>query len=180
MALARLDELNSLCEDPDLWNDQEKAQSIMQERTRLADKIDLVKSIQVATSENAELIAMAEEEGDDAMVTEAEEQLSKIQAQAAKMQLQSLLSGEVDGNDAYLEVHAGSGGTEAQDWASMLFRMYTRWAEQHGHKVTLMERSEGEEAGIKSATIQIEGENAYGWLKTENGVHRLESGLSQI
>ena len=173
MALARLDELNSLCEDPDLWNDQEKAQSIMQERTRLADKIDLVKSIQDATSENAELIAMAEEEGDDAMVAEAEEQLSKIQAQAAKMQLQSLLSGEVDGNDAYLEVHAGSGGTEAQDWASMLFRMYTRWAEQHGHKVTLMERSEGEEAGIKSATIQIEGENAYGWLKTENGVHRL-------
>lgn len=165
--------MNALCEDPDLWSDQDKAQSIMQERTRLSQKIDSVREIENAVTENSELIVMAEEDGAEDMVLEAEEQLGVIQAKAAKMQLQSLLSGEVDANDAYLEVHAGSGGTEAQDWASMLFRMYGRWADRHGFKVTLMERSEGDEAGIKSATIQIEGENAYGWLKTENGVHRL-------
>jgi len=145
----------------------------MQERTRLGQKIDVVKSIESGLNDNIGLIELGNEEGDQAIVAEAEEALSKIKAHADKLQLQSLLSGEVDRNDAFLEVHAGSGGTEAQDWAQMLLRMYSRWAEQHGYRLSLLEQSDGEEAGIKSATIKIEGENAYGWLKTENGVHRL-------
>jgi peptide chain release factor 2 len=124
-------------------------------------------------NDNRDLIEMAEAEGDAAMVAEAEKALDELRAKSAKMELASLLSGEADGKDAFLEVHAGSGGTEAQDWAQMLLRMYTRWAEQRGYKVSTLERSDGEEAGIKSVTVQIEGENAYGWLKTENGVHRL-------
>lgn len=145
----------------------------MKERNRLEQKVRAVREIETGLQDNSELISMGEDEGDDAVVAEAEGALSALKSRAEKMQLQSLLSGEVDGNDAFLEVHAGSGGTEAQDWAQMLLRMYTRWAEQHGYKVTLLEYGEGEEAGIKSATIQIEGENAYGWLKSESGVHRL-------
>lgn len=145
----------------------------MQERTRLSQKIDIVKTIEAELNDNIGLIELGDEEGDAAIVSDAEKALDKIKEQAAKLQLQSLLSGEVDGNDAFLEVHAGSGGTEAQDWAQMLLRMYSRWAEQHGYKLSLLEQSDGEEAGIKSATVKIEGENAYGWLKTENGVHRL-------
>src|SRR5260221_11569140 len=118
------------------------------------------------------LIAVAEGEGDEAMVDDALATLEQLRARAAKMEIESLLSGEADGNDAYLEIHAGAGGTEAQDWAEMLLRMYTRWAEQHGYKVEWVEESPGEEAGIKSSTLKIIGENAYGWLKTESGVHR--------
>ncbi len=107
------------------------------------------------------------------MVRDAEQTLTRLRAEAGKRELESLLSGEADGSDCYLEVHAGAGGTEAQDWAEMLLRMYTRWAEQHGYKVAWLEESPGEEAGLKSATVQVSGENAYGWLKTESGVHRL-------
>jgi len=156
-----------------LWSDQDKAQAIMKERTRLSQKIDMLRAIETGMNDNVALIELGEEEGDSDIVQEAEKSLNEIKAKIDKLQLESLLSGEADANDAYLEVHAGSGGTEAQDWAGMLLRMYTRWAEQNGYKVTLEERSEGEEAGIKSTTILIEGENAYGWLKAESGVHRL-------
>ncbi len=171
--MQRLDELNALSEDPNLWNDSEKAQKIMRERNRLEAQIEDIKEIEQNLSDNIELIALGEEEGDDEIVKEAEAVLEGLQAKAEKQHLQSLLSGEVDGNDAYLQVNAGAGGTEAQDWAEMILRMYVRWSEQRGYKVSTMERSEGEEAGIKSATLCISGDQAYGWLKSENGVHRL-------
>src|SRR5689334_19636289 len=145
----------------------------MRERTRLEQGINSYLSIERELDETLELNELAEAEGDQAMLAEADRTLAKLKEEAGKRELESLLSGEADGNDAYLEVHAGAGGTEAQDWAEMLLRMYTRWAEQHGHKVEWLEESAGEEAGIKSATIRILGENAYGWLKTESGVHRL-------
>ncbi len=173
VALARLDELGTLSEDPDLWNDQEKAQSVMREKTQLEGSIAEINSIQSTLDDNLLLIEMGEEEGDDAVVKDAEAALDKLKIKTDKLQLSSLLSGEADNNDAFLEVNAGAGGTEAQDWAEMLLRMYIRWAEQHGHKTSTLEYSEGEEAGLKSATIKIEGVQAYGWLKTENGVHRL-------
>ena len=145
----------------------------MRDRNRLEAKIKAVREVESALNDNTGLVEMGEEEGDDAIVAEAEAALEKLRDKARKMQLQSLLSGEVDANDAFLEVHAGSGGTEAQDWGKMLLRMYARWAEQHGYTVEELDRSDGEEAGIKSATIKISGENAYGWLKSETGVHRL-------
>ncbi|MGE3870365.1 MAG: peptide chain release factor 2, partial [Pseudorhodoplanes sp.] len=119
------------------------------------------------------LIEMGEAEKDQSVIAEAEEALKRLKAETARRELEALLSGEADNLDSYLEVHAGAGGTESQDWAQMLMRMYTRWAEQHGYKVDWIEETEGEEAGLKSATVQIKGRNAYGWLKTENGVHRL-------
>ena len=145
----------------------------MKERTTLAAKIKSVKEIQQGLEDNLGLIEMAAEEGDESIAEEAREALADVLAKAEKLQLESLLSGEADSNPAYLEVHAGSGGTEAQDWAQILLRMYTRWAERQGFKVSVMDRSDGEEAGIKSCTIKIDGDKAYGWLKTENGVHRL-------
>lgn len=145
----------------------------MKERNLLDQKVATVKALQNQLNDAIGLIAMGEEEGDAEIVKEAEESLETLRREAEKLQIESLLSGEADSNDAFLDVHAGSGGTEAQDWASMLLRMYTRWASQHGYKVSVMESSEGEEAGLKSATIKIEGDKAYGWLKTENGVHRL-------
>lgn len=145
----------------------------MKERTQLAARIDAVRAIERGLEDNIALIEMGEEEGDAGIVEEAEAALWKIKGEAAKMELASLLSGEADGNDAYLEVNAGAGGTEAQDWASMLLRMYTRWAESKGYKCEVLDFSEGEEAGIKSATIKLTGDNAYGWLKSESGVHRL-------
>jgi peptide chain release factor 2 len=145
----------------------------MRERTRLDEAVSACRKISTELADNIEIMEMAEAEGDEALVLEAEEALTKLAAFAAEKEFQTLLSGEADHNDAYLEIHAGAGGTESQDWANMLLRMYTRWAEKHGHKVELIEYHAGEEAGIKSATIQIKGENAYGWLKTESGVHRL-------
>jgi peptide chain release factor 2 len=145
----------------------------MKERNRLDAKIKAVRELESGLADNVGLVEMGEEEGDDGVVAEAQGALKQLCEQAQKLQLQSLLSGEADGNDAFLEVHAGSGGTEAQDWAQMLLRMYARWAEQHGYKVEELNRSDGEEAGIKSATIKISGDQAYGWLKSENGVHRL-------
>ncbi len=145
----------------------------MKERTRLGGKIATLRDLETGMNDNVELIAMGEEDGDAGIIADAEKSLNEIKIKAEKLQLQSLLSGEADANSAFLEVHAGSGGTEAQDWAEMLLRMYVRWAEQNGYGVTQLERSDGEEAGIKSCTIKIEGENAYGWLKAESGVHRL-------
>lgn len=145
----------------------------MKERNTLDQQIQKINDLQNNLDDNVEFISLAEEEGDDDVLAEAEASLQSMQAVLEKLQLESLLSGEVDANDAFLDVNAGSGGTEAQDWASMLLRMYTRWAEAHGYKTSLLEQSAGDEAGIKSTTIKIEGHNAYGWLKTETGVHRL-------
>ncbi len=145
----------------------------MRERNRLAGLIDGVRTMESDAADALELVAMAEAEGDAAMVADAMATLRTVLEEAKRREIESLLSGEADANDAYLEVNSGAGGTEAQDWAEMLARMYSRWAEQHGYKVQLMEQSEGEQAGIKSATLQVSGPNAYGWLKTEAGVHRL-------
>ncbi|WP_143268346.1 peptide chain release factor 2 [Azospirillum agricola] len=172
-ALRRLDELNNLAEDPKLWDDPTRAQTIMRERTQLDTSVSGYRALERDLADSLELIEMGEEEGDATVVADAEAQLYALRERAAKLQLESLLSGEADANDCYVEVNAGAGGTEAQDWALMLVRMYTRWAEQHGFKTEWLEESAGEEAGIKSATIQIKGHNAYGWLKTEAGVHRL-------
>lgn len=145
----------------------------MRERTKLDQALGAYKTLASELANGVGLLEMAEAEADAALITEAEQSLIQLQAKAAQRELESLLSGEADGNDCYLEVNAGAGGTEAQDWAQMLLRMYSRWAEQHGYKIELLDESVGEEAGIKSATIQISGRNAYGWLKTESGVHRL-------
>ncbi|MDX2027082.1 MAG: peptide chain release factor 2 [Alphaproteobacteria bacterium] len=172
-SLARLDELNKLAEDPDLWNDSQRAQGIMRERTHLDNAIRGYRELESGVNDNIEMIKMAETEGDQGIIAEAENAIFKLRETAAQRELESLLSGEADANDCYLEVNAGAGGTEAQDWAEMMTRMYVRWAEQHGYKVEWIEESAGEEAGLKSASVQIKGHNAYGWLKTESGVHRL-------
>jgi peptide chain release factor 2 len=146
---------------------------MMRERQQLESAIGAVEQIEKELADQIELIAMAEAEKDVGMVGEAEAALKALAEDAARRQIESMLSGEADGNDAYVEVHAGAGGTESQDWALMLMRMYTRWAEQSGYKVEVLEVHDGEEAGIKSATLLVKGESAYGWLKTESGVHRL-------
>ncbi len=145
----------------------------MRERNRLASLVDGIQAMEREADDSAELIAMAEAEGDAGMAADGQGTLERILDDAKRREIESLLSGEADGNDAYLEINSGAGGTEAQDWAEMLARMYSRWAEQRGYKVQLMEQSDGEQAGIKSATLQVSGDNAYGWLKTEAGVHRL-------
>jgi peptide chain release factor 2 len=145
----------------------------MRERQKLDTAIAAIRGLENELADSTGLIEMAEAEGDSAMVKDGESALDALQKRAEQLRLQSMLSGEADSNDTYLEIHAGAGGTESQDWAAMLFRMYTRWAEQHGYKLQLIEESEGEAAGIKSATLLVKGENAYGWLKTEAGVHRL-------
>lgn len=145
----------------------------MRERQQLDDSIAGVKRLEQQMTDNIELIEMGEEEGDDSIVKEAEDNLKALKLESGKLQVEAMLSGEADGNDTYVEVHSGAGGTESQDWANMLLRMYTRWAERNGFKVELLEVHDGEEAGIKSATILIKGHNAYGWMKTESGVHRL-------
>ena len=145
----------------------------MRERQELDDGINAIKRLEASVRDNIELIEMGEAEGDSSIVDEAEQGIREIMSEVQKRQVESLLSGEADKNDTYLEIHAGAGGTESQDWASMLLRMYTRWAERKGMKVELLEYHDGEEAGIKSATLLIKGHNAYGWLKTESGVHRL-------
>lgn len=145
----------------------------MRERTRLNDQIEAVRAIESGVDDNSMLIEMAEEEGDEAVMVEAEAALNVLRKDAQRRELESLLSGEADDNDAYLQVNAGAGGTEAQDWADMLLRMYLRWADARGFKTSILERSAGDEAGIKSVTVRVEGLQAYGWLKSENGVHRL-------
>ncbi|ABS64880.1 peptide chain release factor 2 [Parvibaculum lavamentivorans DS-1] len=146
---------------------------MMRERTRLEEAIGRYRALEASLNDNLELIEMGEAEGDAAIVAEAEAALKAARDVAAEAEIETLLSGEADANDTYVEIHAGAGGTESQDWAQMLLRMYTRWAERKGYKVELMERHDGEEAGIKSATILVKGHNAFGWLKTESGVHRL-------
>jgi peptide chain release factor 2 len=145
----------------------------MRERTHLESAVAAVRRLETGLEDALTLAELAETEGDTSSLAEAEAELARLKSEAAKRELESLLSGEADANDCYLEIHAGAGGTEAQDWAEMLLRMYTRWAEQHGYKVEYLEESPGEEAGLKSATIRVSGDNAYGWLKTESGVHRL-------
>ncbi|WEX78662.1 peptide chain release factor 2 [Sinorhizobium numidicum] len=172
-AVRRLDWLNNKAEDPSLWNDAAEAQKMMRERQQLDDSVTNLRRFEQQLNDNIELIELGEEEGDSAIVAEAEEALKQLRNEAAKKQVEAMLSGEADQNDTYLEVHSGAGGTESQDWANMLLRMYTRWAERQGYKVELMEIQDGEEAGIKSATLLVKGHNAYGWLKTESGVHRL-------
>ncbi|MBR9901613.1 MAG: peptide chain release factor 2 [Rhodospirillales bacterium] len=172
-ALRRLDELNALAEDPTLWDNAANAQKVMRERTQLDDAINGYKKLAQELEDSIELIELGEAEDDSETVEEGEAALRSIREIAAKRELESLLSGEADSNDAYLEIHAGAGGTEAQDWASMMARMYYRWAESKGYKLEMLEESDGEEAGIKSVTYKITGHNAYGWLKNEVGVHRL-------
>ena len=165
--------MNALSEAPDLWNDPEKAEKIMRERNTLDAQVAAVKAIDAELDDSLGLIELGEEEGDDGVVAEAETALNALKAKLEKMEIESLLSGEADSNDCYLEVHAGAGGTEAQDWAQMMARMYARYCDQSGFKTEWIEESPGEEAGLKSATMMVKGHNAYGWLKTESGVHRL-------
>ena len=169
----RLAELNAIVEDPKLWDDPERAQKLMQERTSLEDGLGAIDRVERDLADNIELIDLGESEGDEGVIAEAAGALDGLKAELARRELEALLSGEADSNDTYLEVHAGAGGTDSQDWAEMLLRMYRRWCERHGFKVELMDESQGEQAGLKSATIQVKGHNAYGWLKTEAGVHRL-------
>jgi peptide chain release factor 2 len=145
----------------------------MRERTLVEKKLADFRTLEGGLKDNIDMIELAEGEGEQALVSEAEKALAELRDRARKAQVAALLSGEADGNDAYVEVHAGAGGTESQDWAQMLARMYIRWAERHGYDVDWLEESPGEEAGLKSATFQVKGPNAYGWLKTESGVHRL-------
>ncbi|HXA22709.1 MAG TPA: peptide chain release factor 2 [Acetobacteraceae bacterium] len=173
VAEGRLAELNAQAEDPNLWNDSAAAQKLMRERNNLASRMDGVRKLERDVSDTLELVELAEGEGDAGMVADGMATLRALAEEAKRREIESLLAGEADANDAYIEINAGTGGTEAQDWAEMLMRMYMRWSEQHGYKVQLLEQSEGETAGIKSATLQISGPNAYGWLKTEAGVHRL-------
>ncbi|MCF8708154.1 peptide chain release factor 2 [Rhizorhapis sp. SPR117] len=172
-ALRRLDELNARVEDPTLWDDPKKAQEVMRERTRLDQAIGATRAIQQEMDDTVELMEMAEAEGDNALVDEGVAQLAALAARADEDKVKALLAGEADANDTYLEIHAGAGGTESQDWAEMLQRMYMRWAERRGMKVEVVDYHAGEQAGIKSATLLLKGENAYGYAKTESGVHRL-------
>ena len=166
-------ELDTQAEDPAIWNEPQAAQRMMRERTRLREAIDGYQALEREYEDSIALIVLAEAEDDGDVVAEAEAALAALGNVALKRELESLLSGEADPNDSYIEVHAGAGGTESQDWAEMLLRMYVRWAEKRGFKVEWIEESPGEEAGIKSATIIIRGANSFGWLKTESGVHRL-------
>ena len=173
VANARLAELNELAESPTLWDDPEEAQKLMRERTRLESAISALGAIAQELSDNLELAEMAEAEDDEGSLDEVQASLTDLRLRAAKSELEALLSGEADGNDTYIQVNAGAGGTESNDWAGMLLRMYLRWAQQHGYKTEVTDETPGEEAGIKSATVLVKGDNAYGWMKTESGVHRL-------
>ena len=169
----RLEEFNARVEDPNLWDDPAKAQKLMRERQSLVDALDTHNAIQQDLSDNAELIELGEMEEDESVVEEAETALRALARKAAAKELEALLNGEADANDTFLEINAGAGGTESCDWASMLARMYVRWAEKRGYSVELQSEQAGDEAGIKSAAYKISGHNAYGWLKSESGVHRL-------
>jgi peptide chain release factor 2 len=172
-ALRRLDELNARVEDQSLWENPKAAQDVMRERRRLDEAISATRAIESELSDNIELVEMAEAEGDADMESQAVEALAELATRAEADKVKALLAGEADANDTYIEINAGAGGTESQDWAEMLQRMYSRWAERHGMKVELVDYHAGEQAGIKSATLLLKGENAYGYAKTESGVHRL-------
>ena len=172
-ALRRLDELNARVQDPTLWDDPKAAQAITQEQKRLENAIATVREIESEKNDAVEFVEMGEAEGDAEIESEGLASLAKLAERADADKVQALLSGEADGNDTYVEIHAGAGGTESQDWAEMLLRMYARWAERKGFKVDTVEYQAGNQAGIKSATLLLKGENAYGYAKTESGVHRL-------
>ena len=169
----RLEEFNARVEDPTLWNDPDAAQKLMRDRQVLVDKISNYQALERDLRDNIELIEMGEAEGDAGIVADAEAALKTLRDKSAAKEIEALLDGEADANDTFLEINSGAGGTESCDWASMLARMYVRWAEKKGYKVELQAESAGEEAGIKSAAYKITGHNAYGWLKSESGVHRL-------
>lgn len=173
VALRKLDELNARVEDPTLWDDADAAQALMRDRTRLAGQVDAVRSLERDLADALGYAEMADEEGDEPSLDEARAQLKALKERGGRAELEALLSGEADGNDAFVEINSGAGGTESNDWAGMLLRMYTRWANAHGMTVEFLEETSGEQAGIKSVTLQVKGPNAYGWLKTEAGVHRL-------
>ena len=171
--MLRLADLNARAEDPALWQDPTVAQAVMRQRTRLEAGVREIERLERELADALDLIELAEAEGDADVLEDAEVALRALAAEAARAERKTLLSGEADSNPCYLDVQAGAGGTEAQDWAEMLLRMYMRWAEHHGHTVEWIEESAGEEAGLKSATIRVVGDDTYGWLKTESGVHRL-------
>ena len=172
-ALRRLEELNARVQDPNLWNDPKEAQAISREQKSLESAVNTVREISAEMADAVEFIEMGEAEGEESIVNDGLKSLERLADRADADKVQALLSGEADSNDTYVEIHAGAGGTESQDWAEMLFRMYTRWAERRGFKVETVEYQAGDQAGIKSATILVKGENAYGYAKTESGVHRL-------
>ena len=172
-ALRRLDELNARVQDPNLWDNPKQAQAISREQKTLETAVNTVNEIAAEMADAIEFIEMGEAEGEDTIVEDGLATLQRLADRADADKVQALLSGEADGNDTYLEIHAGAGGTESQDWAEMLFRMYGRWAERRGFKVDTVEYQSGEQAGIKSATLLIKGDGAYGYAKTESGVHRL-------
>ena len=172
-ALRRLDELDARVQDPTLWDDPKQAQAITQEQKRLETAINTVREIESEMADAVEFVEMGEAEGDADVEREGLDTLAGLADRADRDKVQALLSGEADGYDTYLQINAGAGGTESQDWADMLLRMYARWAERRGYKVETVEYAAGDQAGIKSATLLIKGENAYGYAKTESGVHRL-------
>ncbi len=172
-ALRRLDELNARVQDPTLWDNPKDAQALSREQKTLENAVNTVNEISAEMRDAIEFIDMGEAEGEEDIVNDGLNSLAKLAKRADADKVQALLSGEADGNDTYLEIHAGAGGTESQDWAEMLFRMYGRWAERRGFKVETVEYQSGDQAGIKSATLLMKGENAYGYAKTESGVHRL-------
>ncbi|MEM7046782.1 MAG: peptide chain release factor 2 [Pseudomonadota bacterium] len=165
--------LNTQVEEPDFWQDQDKARTIMQQRVRLEEAIKGARDLEQALADHIELVTLAESEGDEELLGQLTQELEPLQATARQRRLATLLNGEADENDCYLSVNAGAGGTEAQDWAMILLRMYSRWGETQSYKTELLDESPGEEAGLKSATLRLSGSRAYGWLKTETGVHRL-------
>ena len=169
----RLEEMNAMIEAGDLWSDPARAQKLMRERQALLDALETYRRIDGDLAANAEMVELAEEEGDADLVAEAEANLKSLAQLAAQKELEALLNGKADGNDTFLEINAGAGGTESCDWAAMLARMYVRWAEKKGYEVELLSETSGDEAGIRSAAYKISGHNAYGWLKSESGVHRL-------
>jgi len=169
----RLEEFNARVEAPDLWDDPQKAQKLMQDRQALVDAVGVHDAIEQDLKDTIDLIELGELEDDEEVVKDAEQSLQLLAKKAAEKELEALLNGEADSNDTFLEVHSGAGGTESCDWASMLARMYVRWAEKRGYRVEMQSETPGEEAGIKSVTYKVSGHNAYGWLKSESGVHRL-------
>ena len=169
----RLEEFSARVEDPDLWNDPENAQKLMRERQSLIDAVEGHDNMQTELNDSIELIELGEMEDDQDVIKDAEAAIEALVKTAAAKELEALLNGEADANDTFLEVHSGAGGTESCDWASMLARMYVRWAEKSGYNVEMQSETPGEEVGIKSVTYKISGHNAYGWLKSESGVHRL-------
>jgi|TARA_B110000114_G_scaffold184161_1_gene227188 peptide chain release factor 2 len=172
-ALYRLEEFNALIEDPSLWNDQDRAQNLMRDRQFLVDAMAVYEGIKLELSDNLEMIELGELENDSEVIKDSENALKILMKTSAKKELETLLDGEADSNDTFLEINSGAGGTESCDWALMLARMYVRWSEKKGYKVELQSETVGEEAGIKSASYKISGHNAHGWLKSESGVHRL-------